>query len=885
MNMPDSHPPRLAVLLLETLLPAESRDVVVGDLVEAYESRTSQSRFARWLFFWRETLGALAQLQHVPEHAAAFTPYPRESAMQAFLSDVRRAVRTLTRARGFSVLCVASLAIAIGATTAIHSIVNPVVLRSLPYPEAQDLITIYERERDGTPSFIGYATYQDLRGGTKTLANAAAFGYWQPTLFGSEDAERVTGQVVSWEFFRTLGVRPMLGRDFLDSEDTPDTRNVVILSHGLWMRRFGGDSSIVGKTINTDGMNRPVIGVMPASFESALLPEAEIWRPLGYNASQPWACRTCRHLQVMARIRPDVTRAQVDRELETLMTRIVADHPDEYASVGVLTYGLQERAIEEARPILLTLFGAALLLLGIATANVVNLQLARAVRRREEFAVRAALGGGRGVIARQLLAEGLVLALMAGIAGVVLASLLLPGLVARMPSDLPGLALIRLDWSALAFTAAIALAIGVAVGVAPALGTGGARMFDALRGGARSLGGPRHQLRRALVIAEVSLALMLMVGAALLGRSLIRLLDVSPGFEATNLVTMEVQATGPAYNTTEAVFANHDRIREAVGALPGVTGVGLASQLPLGGNFDRYGVSARDKPLDNPELAPSADRYAVSGDYLRTMGIPIVRGRGFTEADAADSTLRVAIVSSALARRIWPGEDAIGKHIRLGGTDGPWREVVGIAGDIRHTGLDATETLQAYVPERQWQWAGTVMALVVRTTGDPASMAGVVRDAVRSVDPLQPIAKVATMDQVVARSTAQRRLGLLLFAAFSSIALVLAFVGIYGVLAGSVAERTREFGLRSAMGATPGAIIRLVLGQAGRLAGIGIVIGIAGALALSGYVRALLYGIEPTDPVTAVVAVAAIAGIALAACLIPARRAVRVDPMVALRAE
>ena len=878
-------PPRLAVWMLETLLPAESRDIVIGDLIEAHGQGNSRPRLVRWLQFWREAIGALVQLQHVPELASAFTPYPRENLMQAFLSDMRRAARTLSRARGFTLLCVASLAIAIGATTAIYSIVNPVVLQSLPYPDADQLLTIYEREQDGVPSHTGYATFEDLKREAKTLSSASALGYWQPTLFGEHDAERVTGQRVSWDFFRTLGIQPALGRDFLEAEDAPDTRNVVIIGHGLWSRRFGGDPAIIGQPIETDGGTQIVVGVMPASFESVLLPEAEIWRPLGYIVTDPWACRTCRHLQVVARTRPDVSREQVDRELATVMPRIVAEHPGDYPSDGVLTIGLQERVTEETRPILLTLFGAALLVLGIAAANVVNLQLARAARRREEFAVRAALGGGRRVIARQLLAEGLVLAMSGGIAGVVLAMLILPGLVSRMPADLPRLAAIRLDWRVLGFTAAVALTIGVAVGLAPALGAGRARVFDVLRGGARALGGRRHRLRGALVVAEVALALMLVVGAALLGRSLLGLLDVNPGFDPRNLVTMEVQASGPAYETEEALLANHDRIREAARSVPGVVEVALASQLPLGGNMDSYGITAQDKPLDNPALAPSADRYTVTAEFLQTMRIPVVRGRAFTPAEAADSNVHVAMVSSALARRIWPGENAVGKYIRLGDPNGPWREIIGIAGDIRHTGLDAAQTLQVYIPERQWYWAQSVMVLVARTNADPSAMVAPIREAVRSVDPLQPIAKVATMDQVVSRSTAQRRLGLLLFAAFSAIALLLAFAGIYGVLAGSVAERTREFGLRTAMGATPGSIIRLVLGQAGRLAAIGIVLGTIGALALSGYVRSLLFGIEPTDPITGAIALGAIVAISLAACLIPARRAIRVDPMMALRSE
>ena len=768
-------PPRLALLFLEALLPTESRDAVIGDLVEAHELRGS-SGIAASLRFWREAFAAVVQLQFAPDSVAAFTPYTRESPVQSFLSDLRYAARLLARARGFTVLCVATLGIAIGATVAIYSVVNPVLLRSLPFPHAERLVMVLERERDGASDRTGYATYLDLRRQSRTLEHATAFGFWEPTLFGDRDAERVRGQVVTWEFFRTLGVRPAIGRDFQSAEDTPDTKDVVILSHGLWLRRFGGDPAIIGKTINTSGLSRRVIGVMPASFDDVLDPSAEIWRPLGYTETAPSACRTCHHLQMMARMRADVTPAQVEQEMNTLMTRIIAEHPKEYSATGALAVGVQKRVTQNARPILLALLGAVMLVLLIAAANVINLQIARAVRRQEEFAVRAALGAGRGRIARQLLAEGLLLALLGGVAGIVCAALILPTLVANLPQSMPRLSAIVLDWQAMAVVAAIALLVGIAVGLVPAFGVGRARLFDTLRGSGRSVAGSRHRVRAGLVVAEVALALMLMIGAGLLGRSLIRLLEVDPGFDATHLVTMEVQATGTAYDKKEAVFANHDRIRAAVRALPGVVDVGLTTQLPLGGNFDRYGITARDKPLDNPELAPSADRYTVSADFMRAMRIPIMRGRGFTEAEAMDSNAQIAIVSDALARRIWPGEDAVGKYIRMGGDTRPWKQVIGIAGNIHHTGLDATETLQAYVPERQWYYEENVMALVVRTTGDPSRMVGVIHNAVRGVDPLQPIAKVATMESVVARSTSQRRLGLLLFMAFGGICTA-AFVG------------------------------------------------------------------------------------------------------------
>ena len=567
------------------------------------------------------------------------------------------------------------------------------------------------------------------------------------------------------------------------------------------------------------------------------------------------------------------------------MARALADHPKDYASVGTLTVGLQEHVTLSSRPILLALLGAVVLVLLIAVANVVNLQLARSVRRHEEFAVRAALGAGRGRIASQLLAEGLVLAAIGTAAGVLFARMILGALVAHLPENLPRLSAIRLDWEALTLAAVVAIVIGVAMGLVPALHVERARLFEALRGSGRSVVSRSHRARAVLVVAEVALALMLVVGATLLGRSLIRLLDVNPGFDATHLATMEVQATGPAYSTNESVFQNHARVLAAVRSIPGVEAAGLGTQIPLGGNFDRYGVAAQDKPLANPELAPSADRYTVTPDFLRALRIPLLRGRNFTEAEGADSNVHVAIVSDALAKRIWPGEDAVGKYIRLGGPTRPWFQVIGVAGGIHHTGLDATELQQVYVLERQWFYGEDAMVLVARTRGDPAAMVGAIHDAVRGVDPLQPVVKMATMETVVARSTSQRRLGLLLFVAFGAIALLLASAGIYGVLAGSVEERRREFGLRSAMGATPAAIVGLILRHGGRLAVAGLAIGAVGAFVLTRYLRALLYGIEPTDPVAVAFAVGVIVAVAVAACLIPARRAASVDPMTALRTD
>jgi putative ABC transport system permease protein len=798
---------------------------------------------------------------------------------------MRHAVRLVRRSPGFTALCVLTLGLSIGATTAIFSVVNPVLLRSLPYPDADRLVMVWERDADGAPSNTTFATYSDLVARARSIQRAAALGGWQPTLSEPGNAERVQGARVSWTYFRVLGVRPAIGRDFVEAEDNRSAELAVILSHGLWMRRYGGDRSIVGRAIPIDGAPHNVVGVLPPSFDNVLSPNAQIWRVLRYETSSPSACRTCRHLRMVARLRPEVTREQAAAELDRLSGVLMREHPRDYPAAGMHVVRLQEQVTRSLRPVLFAVVGATALVLLIAIANVTSLQLARAMRREGEFAVRSALGAGRGRLVQQLLAEGLLVATLGGLAGVLVAVGALPALLARLPQELPRLAAVRVDVAALGVAATITLVIGILIGLTPAWRGGRASVFDTLRGGTRVAGFPRHVARAGLVVAEIALALMLLAGAGLLSRSLLGLLAVDTGFQPANLLTLGVQATGNRYDSAAKVFAYHDRVRGAVLAVPGVIGVGLTSQLPLAGNMDTYGIRAKDKPLARPELAPYADRYTVSHDFMQTMRIPLLRGRYFTPADNRDSTPPVVIVSAALAAKIWPGEDAVGKQIQLGSPDSPWRAVVGVAANVRHSGLDATVTQQVYMPSRQWPFPDFWVTLVVRTRGDPASLAAAVRRAVRSIDPDQPITSVATMDQVIAASTAQRRLALLLFAAFAGVALLLAAAGIYGVIAGSVAERTREIGVRAALGATPGDILRMVLLQGARLAALGLAIGIAGALGFGRVLETLLYGIKPADPFTLGGVSVILAAIAGAACLVPARRALEVDPVTALRAD
>ena len=879
-------PPALALRLLGAILPPAERESFVGDLVEEFHAarlpRLGRARARRW--FWRETLAAVATLRptarvpHAPSRAG-------DPLVLSFLADLRHGARLLRRAPAFTLLATLTLGLGIGGATAIYSVVNPVLLRALPYPDAERLVTLWERGADGSPTNVGFATFADVAAGARSLEHAAAVGDWQPTLSGAGDAERLGGARVTWGYFRTLGVRPAIGRDFVAAEDAPGEQRVVLLTHALWRRRFDADSAVVGRALSLDGVPHVVAGVLPADFDNVLAPNAQIFRVLGYAATQEWACRSCRHLRMVARLRPDVTREAAAAELNAVSARLVAEHPTDYAAAGVHVVPLRDQVTRAVRPVLLAVLGAVGLVLLIAAANVANLQLARAMRRDGEFAVRAALGAGRVRLARQLLAEGLLLAVLGGAGGLVVARLALPALVRRLPESLPRLAAVRLDGDALAVATAVTLLLGVMIGLVPALHGGRASVFDTLRGATPLAGPGRHAARAGLVVSEVALALMLLAGAGLLSRSLLRLLSVDVGFDPSGLLTLQTQATGPAYTRAADVYANHDLLRAAVLAVPGVVGAAVATQLPLTGNMDAFGIEARDRPLANPELAPSAERYVVTPYFLRTMRIPLLRGRGISDADARDSAQKVVVVSAALAAALWPGEDAVGRQVRLGGPTAPWRLVVGVAGNIRHGGLDADAGRQVYVPERQWMWADDQVTLVVRARGDAAAIAPAVRRAVLSVDPGQPVTRLATMEQIVAASTAQRRLALLLFAAFAAVALLLAAAGIYGVLAGSVTERTREIGLRSALGAAPRDILAMVLLQGARLALAGLALGLAGALALGRFLGALLYAVEPTDPGTLAAVVALLALVALFACLLPARRALRVDPMTALRTE
>ncbi len=868
------NPPRLALWLAERLIDQRVREAVVGDFVERFETSPS-----RW-WFWRETLLAIAHFPTRPR------PWPSrgDGIVTGFVEDIGRAARTLRRAPAFTLLCAVTLGTGIGAATAIFSLADPIIIRPLPYAEPDRVYVAWENDQNGERNNVGFATYADVRGSATTLAAAAALGDWQPVLNRNGTAEQLLGVRVSWSYFRTLGVRPVLGTDFSSEDDAPARRNVIMLSHQLWRTRFGGDSGVIGSFADISGTPMRIAGVLPPDYDDVLTPGAQIWRVLGYDATLPYACRDCRHLRMIARIKSGTSLSATQAELDGISTRLVRDYPKDYPAAGFQLVQLQHEATRAVRPALGALLAAVLLLLVIAAVNVSGLQLARAFQRDEEFAIRAALGAGSGRLTRQLLAEGLVLAAVAGVVGLVVAKVGLIQLVSRLPATLPRLAAVQLDLRALVLTGIVTLAAGFAVGLTPLWHARRRGLAESLRGGRRLAVAP-HRLREALVVSEVAVAVVLLAGAGLLARSLFAVLSVNAGFDPAEAATVAVQVSGPRYTDSAAVLVWHDQLLAAVRGVPGVENAAIANQLPLGGGFDSYGIQAADKPLANPELAPSADEYRVTTGFLQTMHIPILDGRDFTEADNAAQGPPVAIVSRSLARRIWGEERAIGKRVHMGEDNRPWYTVVGVAGDVHHRGLDVRETMQIYVPTHRWFFTDNGVDVVVRTSGDPARVLGALRRAVLEPDRGTVITRLATLAEVRARSTAQRALAFTLFGVFAGVALLLAAAGLFGALAGAVAERFREIGLRSALGATPRDIVQLVLRQGLGLTAAGAAIGLAVVLAGAGAIRTLLFGVGTRDIVTFLGVTLAVAAVAALASVVPAWRAVRVDPIAALRAD
>ena len=804
-----------------------------------------------------------------------------ESAFQ----DLRHAARGLRRSPGFAMLVIATLAVGIGATTAIFSVVNPILFESLPYPGANRVMTVWETDQGGERSNVGFATYKDVAANVGAFGSLAAMSYASATISGGQTPEAVSGQHVSAGFFRTLGVRPMLGRAFAEAEDRPGAPRVVILGNGLWRRRYGGDSSIVGRAIELDGIPFTVVGVLGAGFASVLAPGADFWTPLRYDVSLPYACRTCRHLRVVARLKDGATLDGAGRQLAVLAANLHREYPTDYARGSLVVRPLRDVVVGDVRPILLAVFGAVGFVLLIACVNVTNLLLAQGARRRGEFAVRRAMGAGTGRLIRQLATESLVVSAVGGALGVGVAAVGVRALVALSPAGLPMLDRVAVNGAVLGFAVALTVAVGFACAIVPAIHGARRDIHDDLHASSLRLTSAGGPTRRALVVSEVALALTLLVGSGLLVRSLSRLFAVPPGFDPHGAITMKISTSGPALSTPTALNQYYDRVLAAVRAVPGVEGAGLTSQLPLSGDFDGYGVHSERHPRANPEEDPGAFRYAVTDGYLQAMAIRVRRGRGFTAQDRAGQPA-VALINQSFARENWPGEDPVGQRVRVGAADqGPWYTIVGIVDDVRQGSLAAPPTRAVYLPESQWSFGDGEMSLVVRSPTDPAAMIDAVRNAIWSVDKGQAVVRATTMDQLIARTASDRRFVLDLFGLFAVVALLLAGAGIYGILSGTVAERTREIGVRAALGASAGDLERMILGQGLGLTAVGAGLGLVAALSLNRLIAGLLYDTSGRDPLTYLATIGVLVAVALVACWLPAMRAARVDPMQTLRAD
>ena len=863
----------------------------VDDEVQQYLEDATVAFMASGLSPEDAQRAARLQLGSVTVVREQMREYGWENVVRSFFADLRYAARQLRKNPGFAATAIVILALGIGASTAIFSAVNPILFEPLPYPHPGRIMMIWEMRKGDSPLDVTFGSFHGLTERTRSFDALAVMKPWQPTLTTATQPERFEGQSVSAGYFQALGVTPALGRDFISSDDQFKGPNVVILSDQLWRRRFGGDGAIVGRQITLDGNLYTVIGVMPPTFENVLAPQAELWEPLQYDPSLPADGREWgHHLRMIGRLRDGVSSRQAASELDVILHTLAQMYAKGYDSSGgapdgFIVASLQSDLTRGVKPALLAILGAVLLLLIIACVNVTNLLLARGTQRRGEFAMRVALGVGRGRLIRQLLTESLLLAALGGTVGIMVAEVGVRVLVALSPAELPRVSAIAVDGKVLLFALGVTTLIGLVVGLSPAIHAARRNPQLGLQQSSRRTAGGYQFARGTLVVSEVALALVLLVSAGLLLRSLERLFAIDPGFDSSHVLTMQVQEAGHKFETDSARQRFFTQALDAVRQVPGVTAAAFTSQLPLSGDFDTYGVEFEAYPNDTSE---AGFRYAVSPGYFDAMHIPLRRGRVLDERDRAGAPVAV-LISESFAKRKFPHQDPLGQRVRIGPDIGhanaPWDVIVGVVGDVKQTSLALSEPDAFYTTPAQWSWVDNVQSLVVRTRGDAAALAPAVRSAIWSVDKDQPIVRVATMENLLAASEAQRRFALILFEAFALVALLLAATGIYGVLAGSVTERMREIGIRAALGASRGNVLGLVLRQGMVLTAVGMGIGLMGAAAASQAITTLLFGISPLDLITYLGVVALLGAVSGFACGVPAWRAAQVDPSITLRAE
>jgi putative ABC transport system permease protein len=795
--------------------------------------------------------------------------------------DSRFSLRSLLKRPGFTAIALLALALGIGANTAIFSLVNAVILQPLPYRDPDRLISVYGTRNRSTQGSVGPTDFLDYRSQNKTFEQFAASGSMMlpMNLTGSGEPERLNASIITGNYFDTFGVRPALGRGFSLENEKTGQDHVTVLSHAFWQTRFGGDPNIVNKTINLDGKAYEVLGVMPA--EVVLPQPAQLWVPINFDADPEMKMRNARFLRGIGRLKEGVTLDQAQTDTDLIAAQLEQQYPDSNTGWSLRLIPLREILVGGSRTMLFILFGAVGFVLLIACANVANLLLVRAAARQKEIAMRTALGASRLRIIRQMITESLLLAIFGGALGALLAVAGVKLLVSLGEDNIPRTANVKIDATVLAFTLLISLATGLLFGLAPAIRTMKENLVDALKDGIRggSEATVKNRTRSLLVVFESAIAVMLLIAAGLLIRSLVALQNVDPGFDPNNVLTLRVDLPRQKYNTPEKASNFFEQLETRVAGLPGVEAVGLITDLPLSGE-------ARDMPYrveGRPATSDIAfvDFRRVNKNYFSAMRIPLRRGRNFTEQEVRQSD-KAIVVSQAFVDSVFPNEEALGKRLIIwsGIRNEPY-EIIGIVGDTRYQSLQGEPSATMYVPTRELLFVN----LVIRTQGDPLSLVGGVRKEVNALDPDQPIAAIRPMTEWVAMSAAGARYRTTLLGLFALLAMILAATGIYGVMSYSVAQRTQEIGVRMALGARPLDVLKLVVRQGMMLALIGVIVGLAGALALTRVMSSLLFGVTERDPITFVAVAALLIVVAFISCFVPALRATRVDPLIALRYE
>jgi putative ABC transport system permease protein len=891
---PATPPPRLALWLIDRLLSPAAAEAISGDLLEEFQrqARTRGAAFAR-RWFWRQTVASIASRgrrgsRRQSAHETRYAMGHGAGRTSGWTQDLRFAVRVLAKSPGFTTTAVLTLAVGVAGATTIATAAGWVWLRGLPYAAADQLVLVGESNRDDDDvGTVGYETVLDWQAGLNSLDAVVPIRAWTPTLATDRGAERLNGLRVGWQYFGMLGVRPALGRDFTEEDDHPERWRVLLISHRLWQQRFDGRLDVVGRAVSFSGRDYQVVGVLPADFEPLIsehfYARADVWAPLGYAVSDPSACRTCRHLRAIGRLAPTTTVPAATAELAVLHAGLRAGHGDDYGETPPKIARLETRFSGQFERPFQVLMGAVAFLLFIACANVAGLLITRSADREREIAVRAALGAGRLRLVRQLLTESVLIAAAATLIGFAAARYGLVLLAGAAPDDLP-----RLDRaSSDPTTAAIAVGIGAVAllvfGLLPALDGARADLQTVLRGSRHSAGRRLARLREAMIVGQVAVALMLVIGGGLMFRTVDRLLHVDPGFEPRGVLTARLSLAGERWNEADAVRAFQRELVDRIEALPGVEAAGLTSLLPLGGSYDRRGFGIEGQTYLTPDDAPRAERYSVTPGYFAAMGLRLRQGRLLDERDTTAFEL-VALVNDTAVRTYWGSANPIGQRIRFGDdSDSPWVTLAGVMHDVRHYDLETPPIPQLYLPQSQsTDWYPT---LVVRAPAGIDGLSGLIRRELAALAPDVPLYDVVPLEELQTAAVGTRAFLMRLLGLFAAAAVLLAAVGLYGVISQAVTGREREIGIRMSLGARRAEVARLVLRRGLALVGAGLAVGLAGAAASSRLLEAQLFQTAALDPATYATAALSLLVAALAAHVLPLRRAVRVNPNLILRGD